>query len=283
MLSILLPGLGQIYNGQIKKAFIFYGLYILIPTILKVSKIAASFYGMAALHLLLVLSILYICIDAWRNAKCRQDYRLKKYNKWYFYILFYTVLVSAMWLYIQGPLNNNFVRNFSVSASSGAPTLYPGDILVADMSIYNNSEPDYGDLVVFMPPHDEQPYIFRIAGKPNDILEIYDNEVIINGHPSQTSFIKKIELDGIYLNEYEEALPNGHKHFILKYDMPTDSLKSNMKNIIIPPDSYYLLGDNRDNAFDSRYMGPIEKERIKGKAMYCYWGKTKDRINIDLR
>ena len=283
LLSVLLPGLGQIYNGQINKAFIFYGAYILIPFILKATKIAASFYGVILLYMFLALSILYIHVDAWRNAKRQQEYILKKYNKWYFYILFYIVLVSGLWFYTESSLNNMFVRSFSVSTTSGAPTLLPGDIIVADMSIYNNSEPDYGDLVVFIPPYDNQLYIFRVVGKPNDILEINNSEIKINGKAVNTSFIWNTEIDGMSVNEYEEVLPNGHKHFIFKYNTTSDSLKSNMKNILVPSDCYYLLGDNRGNAFDSRYMGTIGKEQIKGKATYCYWGRTTDRINIDLR
>jgi len=51
----------------------------------------------------------------------------------------------------------------------------------------------------------------------------------------------------------------------------------------IPPNCYYLLGDNRDNAMDSRYVGVVNKDEIKGKIVYSYWGKTYDRINIDFR
>ena len=64
----------------------------------------------------------------------------------------------------------------------------------------------------------------------------------------------------------------------------TDSAKTNIKNIIVPADSYYLLGDNRDNAADSRYEGFISKDRITGRVIYSYWGSTgSKRMNIDFR
>ena len=82
--------------------------------------------------------------------------------------------------------------------------------------------------------------------------------------------------------EFEEELPNGHKHLIYKLKTPYDSTKTNIKNIVVPSDSYYLLGDNRDNAADSRYEGFISKDRIKGRIIYSYWGRTgTKRINID--
>tara|TARA_B100000900_G_scaffold179593_1_gene152207 strand:+ start:268 stop:453 length:186 start_codon:yes stop_codon:yes gene_type:complete len=58
---------------------------------------------------------------------------------------------------------------------------------------------------------------------------------------------------------------------------------TNIKNIIVPSDSYYLLGDNRDNAVDSRYEGFIKKDTIKGRIIYSYWGQDKDRININFK
>ncbi|MBA3987035.1 MAG: signal peptidase I, partial [Flavobacteriales bacterium] len=79
-------------------------------------------------------------------------------------------------------------------------------------------------------------------------------------------------------------LPNGHKHLIYKFKQPFDSTKTNIKNIIVPSDSYYLLGDNRDNAADSRYEGFVSKDRIKGRIIYSYWGRTlTKRMNIDFR
>jgi signal peptidase I len=82
--------------------------------------------------------------------------------------------------------------------------------------------------------------------------------------------------------EFEEELPNGHKHLIYKFKQPYDSAKTNFKDIAVPSDSYYLLGDNRDNAADSRYEGFVSRDRIKGRIVYSYWGRTgTKRMNID--
>jgi signal peptidase I len=56
-----------------------------------------------------------------------------------------------------------------------------------------------------------------------------------------------------------------------------------MAKKLIPENEYFLMGDNRDNAFDSRFIGTIKKEDILGRVIYSYWGNTSDRINIDFR
>ncbi len=157
-----------------------------------------------------------------------------------------------------------------------------GDWIVADMRAYSNVEPDYGDIIVFS-GLDDQLYLYRIAGKPNDILEINDNIITINGEESKVKFIRNMVIEGLDINVYEEEYPNGHKHTIYKLQEPLDEAKANIEKIIVPSDSYYVLGDNRDLAFDSRYLGHINKNQIIGRATCCYFGETTDRINIDLR
>jgi len=152
---------------------------------------------------------------------------------------------------------------------------------VADMRAYKNNEPNYGDIVVYSRP-DGQIYTFRVVGRPNDNIELIDNIVSINGKPSKVKFIKETTNDEMPIVEFEEELPNGHKHLIYKFKQPYDSTMANIKNIVVPSNSYYLLGDNRDNAADSRYEGFISKDRIKGRIIYSYWGRTgTKRMNID--
>lgn len=175
------------------------------------------------------------------------------------------------------------IETFKIPSISNNPTLQVGDRLIADMEAYKNNEPDYGDIVVYSNP-DGQIYTFRVVGLPNDRLELINNIVSINGKPSHTTFIKETTNDGLPVVEFEEELPNGHKHLIYKPKQPYDSAKANIKNIVVPSNSNYLLGDNRDNAVDSRYEGFINENRIKGRIIYCYSSTTSiKRMNTDFR
>ena len=86
---------------------------------------------------------------------------------------------------------------------------------------------------------------------------------------------KRPDFPGQKFDEFGPAAPMLRKSFNIE--------KANIKNIVVPSDSYYLLADNRDNAADSRYEGFISEERIKGRIIYSYWGNTMARMNIDFR
>jgi signal peptidase I len=175
------------------------------------------------------------------------------------------------------------IQNFQIPTTSSNPTILAGDRIIADIEAYKNNDPDYGDLVVFKKP-DEQCYVFRIVGLPNDKIEIIDNIVSVNGKISKSNFIAESIDFGMKINELEEELPNGHKHLIYKFKTTYDTSKANIKNIIGPPNSYYVLGDYRDNAVDSRFDGFVPKDKIIGRVIYCYWRKIgPKKTNIDLR
>lgn len=281
LLSLLLPGLGQIYNGQPKKAIILFLLLLLFPLLFGLTRGTTFFYGMLLLFVIEIVLRIYIIFDGVKSAKRQKEYILKSYNTWYYYILIAIGMFVILMAYdMQSVLGT---QTFKIPSISNNPTFQVGDRLVADMRAYKNNEPDYGDIVVFSSP-DGQMYTFRIVGKPNDSIELIDNIVSINGKLSKATFIKETTNEQMPVVEFEEKLPNGHKHLIYKSKQPYDSTKTNIKNIVVPPDSYYLLGDNRDNAVDSRYEGFISKDRIKGRIVFSYWGLTGiKRMNLDFR
>ena len=281
LLSLLFPGLGQVYNGQPKKAIIFFGLLLLFPLLFCLTRGMIFFYGLLSFFVVGIALRIYIIFDGVTNAKQQKEYILKPYNTWYYYTLMAIgMLVISMVYDINSVLGT---QTFKIAAGSNEPTFQIGDWLVADMRAYKNNEPDYGDIAVFSKP-DGQIYTFRIVGCPDDNIELIDNIVSVNGKPSKATFIRETTFDEMPVVELEEELPNGHKHLIYKFKQPYDSTKTNIKNIVVPPDSYYLLGDNRDNAYDSRYEGFISKDRIKGRIIYSYWGQAgRQRMNIDFR
>ena len=106
---------------------------------------------------------------------------------------------------------------------------------------------------------------------------------IINGKKTQTIFTRDTTIDIFELNEFEEELPNGHKHLIYKTKLAINTVVANIKNIIVPANCYFVLGDNRDNASDSRYEGFVKRDKIIGRIVFSYWGQSKERININFR
>lgn len=156
-----------------------------------------------------------------------------------------------------------FVQAFKIPSGSMLPTLQIGDHILVNKFIYGTKipftdriiipfkTPQRGDIIVFKFPEDEKKdFIKRVIGLPGDVVEIRDKRVYINGKP----------LDEPYAVHRDPHLyPPGVQ--------PRD----NFGPIIVPNDSYFVMGDNRDYSLDSRYWGFVKLNKIKGKAFIIYW------------
>jgi signal peptidase I len=279
LLSIFTPGLGQIYNGQSKKAILFFSLLLINPLVFGLMRGTTFFYGLIAVLIIEISLRIFIIVDAIKYARRQKEYIPKNYNIWYKHLLIACAMIVVLNIYDTNSILGT--QTFTISSTANEPTLQVSDWVVGDMKIYENKQPGYGDIIIY-----EMNGLFypgRIVGLPNDELEIDNNIVSINGKQSKVIFIQETFSGPTPVLEFEEKLPNGHKHHIYKFKRPLDSTKTTIKNILVPEGYYYILGDNRNNALDSRYIGFIPKENIAGQLIFSYWGKTKDRINIDFR
>jgi len=280
LLSILILGLGQIYNGQPKKLWLlFVGIFI-IPIVFAVTKLLTTSYGYIILIIILIGIQLYLIIDACISAKLRSNYIPKKYNKNFVYFIYCSAFVLFILFKPLSSIIKDYSVMFKIPTTSNEPTIQEDDYVIADMRAYKKSDPDYGDIVIFK--IDTIHYLFRVIGKPNDMLSIKGDCLVINDKQVNTSFIKTTKIKRYQHNEYEETLPNGHKHLIYQYPRTQDTEMEDVYELIVPNNGYFLMGDNRDNARDSRYLGYINREQIIGKATYILYGKSFDRMNINL-
>jgi len=252
LLSLLEPGLGQLYNGQGRKGIIllvfpliFWPLFYLLcslgeylPWILGFSSVMVFFYYAAAV------------IDAiWTAKRYGWDYRPKKYNKDLYYIGI-VVLVAIVNVAISDLMKNNFMQAYKISAASNEPTLLVGDHILVDRRPIAR-EPGRGDLVVFEflsePPKD---FVKRVVGLPGDRLELRDKALFINGL------------------EVQEPYAFFENNEVLSRELGS---RDNFGPVTVPVDGYFVMGDNRDQSYDSRYWGFVKKNRIKGIVKSVYW------------
>lgn len=280
VLSLLLPGLGQIYNGQPKKATILFCLTLFFPLLFGPTRFITFFFGMLVLFLLELALRVYSVIDAVQNANRQKEYILKPYNTWYYHLLIATGMLVILIYYDTSTVLG--IQTFRIPTPTNFPTIQTGDFIVADFCAYDTKDPDYGDIVAFSEP-DGTIHTYRVVGRPFDSISLVDNIVAINGKLNGTKIIRETTFENIPVVELEEEHPNGHKHRIYTFKKPFTNPKSNINDSVVPIDSYCLLGDSRDNAADSRYLGYIHRDSIKGQVIYSYWGKSLDRINIDFR
>ena len=280
LLSLFTPGLGQIYNGQPKKGIIFFVLLLSIPLVFGLMRLTTYFYGFVILIFIYAAIHIYLIVDAVIQARRKKDYQLKIYNAWYNLLIVAMGMLTVLWFYDVSSILGTQI--FKVPTKSHLPTIQVGDWVVADMQVYNDEKLDYGHIVVFQRPNGKT-WNFRVVGLPDDKLALVDNVVTINGTPSKYTLISETFSDEIPVIELEEELPNGHRHRIYKNKQLNKSTKTSLKDIIVPPDTYYLLGDNRDDAKDSRYIGTVSRNEILGRVIYSLWGYSVNRLNIDFR
>jgi signal peptidase I len=120
-----------------------------------------------------------------------------------------------------------------------------------------------GDVVVFKYPVDpSRDFIKRVIGLPGETLEVRDKKVYINGQA----------LDEPYAHYIEE--PTSPEEF---REVTSLDVLEHYGPVVVPPDQYFMMGDNRDNSADSRIWGFLRRDYVKGKALIIYWSYEAER------
>lgn len=164
------------------------------------------------------------------------------------------------------------VQAFKIPSGSMEPSLLIGDHILVNKFIYGIRNPFNGkilipvknpvrnDIIVFRYPlNPSQDYIKRVIGTEGDRIEIVDKKVYING----------------------EALADDYAVHLDDKIMPSNlQPRDNMEPVIVPSDSLFVMGDNRDNSYDSRFWKFVNLKAVKGKAFMLYWSWNKNIFSV---
>lgn len=168
-----------------------------------------------------------------------------------------------------------------VPSGSMNPTIIEGDRIFVNKLAYDLkvpfttwhlaqwSNPQRGDIVVFYSPHDGTRLVKRVIGLPGDTVELRNDQLIINGKPVRYAPLSAAistqlpEIEQQHSLFATEDLP-GHSHAVMA--IPAIPARRTFGPVQVPAGSYFMMGDNRDNSFDSRYFGCVTRDRIVGKA-----------------
>src|SRR5712692_3387870 len=144
------------------------------------------------------------------------------------------------------------VQNFNIEGTSMEPSLHNQELILVDKWTYLFHPPTRGDVIVFVaPPNPNQDYIKRVVGLPGDVITIQNTTVIVDG----------VTLHERYVASYNQGNLYDYKH---------------ISNLVVPPDDYFVLGDNRAGSSDSRDWGFVPKNNIIGRAALVYWPLQQD-------
>jgi signal peptidase I len=262
LLSFLTPGLGQMYNGQMKRGIILYLAGGLIAITLVSTGLFFKFYTMVLCLAILAAFFFFVWSDAYTGAAKSKDITLKPYNKWYLYLLVILITAFVIQPSFSSIIKNNIVRAYKTPSGGMEPALLVGDYFIADMRLYKNEKPKRGDVVIFEYPKDpSKDFIKRVIGVEGE----------------------KVEINGgrLYINDKEIGDSWGQ---VESKDKKTSMQTSDTFGpVLVPKDSVFVLGDNRDNSQDSRHWGFVSTRQTKGKALYIYWARNKSRIGMQIK
>ena len=162
---------------------------------------------------------------------------------------------------------------YQIPSGSMLPGLKVGDFILVKKFTYGikinrtgppiafGKDPELGDVVVFIPPHDHRPFVKRLIGKPGDRITYINKKIYVNGKPINQKLLS--EEDNLRI--YEEILNDK----TIQIQQITSRINY-PEEWIVPKDMYFVVGDNRDNSNDSRYWGYVPRENFMGTADYIW-------------
>ncbi len=343
-MSLLKPGLGQMYNGQLRKGILF-SLLISLLTLLGVIFVGmyseSRILNVVSLFMIPLLSFLAACEALFYSKKIGKEFETRKYNRWYYYVTFFIVASFVIQKPIAVFIKEGFIHAYKITTGAMENTVLLGDFLLANHNAYkSNRLPQKEDIVIFN--HfgvDKKHYIKRVVATSGEKVTIVGKEVFLDevkqtppagakyihnginpGFPdtfeiyipspddkieiADLSFMDFLFLYHIAKQENERAVAEINmyisgdpvqtiplslvdnwltlqKHINKLKQNVNDSLVEFKNNLVISGmdvteyrvknHNFFIMGDNRDNSFDSRHFGCVNLNSIKGKAKFVYF------------
>ena len=258
LLSLCLPGTGHALIGAFRRGLVWaIGLPLLRLAVL--FAMPMSMVGVAAAFLIGVGVYVGGAVDVARRPIIRSSWKTLSlaFGGLLLVSLVFNVVATTYY-------RTHYVQAFTIPSGAMVPTLLVGDYILTDNAVYRSRRPQRGDIVVFEYPMDEQRnFIKRIVGLPGDQIQILGRQVLVNGAPVAEPYLE--------FSKAAPALAGGATFCGYAYGCtPT----------VVPPDAYFVMGDNRDNSQDSRSWGFVKLDKIVGRATMVYWSWDRDRQRL---
>jgi signal peptidase I len=288
--GLMLPGLGQIYCGEIPRGVAFLlSLGLILP--------AAAWVGLHAPHGLLAPSILlgvlaalavYVSsiVAAVRSARRLGDtFAPSPWNRG----LVYLSLVILGHLFVLGPLSSyareRLVETFKVPSRSMLPAIVPGDRIFCDKRVGHpgGRKLHRGDIAVFIYQNDRTTmYIKRIIGLPGDKIDIVGTQIKVNGvalEQGEVFHFGRPSLDRL-LDQHRAVRESidGRSYIVLwnRRFADVDSPARQSLSVVVPNGQVFVLGDNRDNSHDSRHFGTLPLADVTAVARQVWFSTSSE-------
>ncbi len=269
LLSLLFPGLGQLKNREPWKGLVVAIIELALTILTFSSGTHLWFKGMVGFLAGAWVWRILICVDAFRVAR-RGTPSKKSFQEARMVFVFAGLVII---LCTVGTSSSYFLRTFGnfrafrVPSNSMCPTICDGDRILGDMNAYLKTAPKRGDLIMFDFQTKRGPlFIKRIVGVGGDTVSEKDGTILINGKPLARGASSQVC-----------GKPTGESS-------PTDGLPR-FQPVTVPTASFFVVGDNSANSYDSRIpgFGFVTPDQVKGRPVYIYWSPDSSRIGCAVR
>lgn len=264
LLSLIFPGLGQVINREPRKGLVFAASGPLIAFFGGRSGLFLTFRGFACLIILGIGWHLWIAVDAFRVARRRisvsdfPSYSTGALGLYGGLVLAITIYASTD-SFLRMAIN---IKAFKTSTDSFCPTLCTGERLIVNLNAFTTDQPKRGNVIAFDFHGQHGPvYVKRVAAVAGDVVSERNGAVFVNGEAYAPSVATR-------------NCGQAPKPTTIADDKPRFS------PVTVPSTSFFVIGDNFTNSFDSRIegFGFVTPDQIVGKAIYIYWSPEKTRI-----
>lgn len=283
LLGVALPGLGQVYNGQLLLGML---LFVAVVVVAAASIMILLYLPLAPLNVLLPLLLfaafsMSVLVHAVVVAHRAGEIELRPYNRWYIYLGAIGAVGFGLQPVAEAGMRNHVSQAFTITSVAMEPTLQVGDYILVSKGRYRKANPSRFDMVVFrLEDVNSGIYIQRVVGVPGDTLAMVDKQLFLGGTAVDEPYVT-------HRDPIDVAAPamEWQRGFLIdlagaEVYKPT---RDNWGPIGVPEGHYFVLGDNRDDSWDSRYYGfvPVEAVVAGPQRLYFSWDDHQRRARWD--
>jgi signal peptidase I len=244
LLAVLFPGGGLLYDRRWKSTILyqFYGAAFFDS--LRPAFLTSPSVGFALMAVAGLFSIFICCLSAWFGFRRTNAARTPSLQWWQWTLAIVAISVSLIGAGTDFYLDKLIrMRAFKIASQAMEPTLKRGDRIVVDLVAYKKSAPKPGDLIVF--EKDGSVFPKRVLAVGGDVVDYSNADLLVNGEKIEEPYRAPYDANAAFPQEFPEH--------------------------VVADGEIYVLGDNRENSYDSRYFGDISRKDVIGKVIGTYW------------